>query len=213
MTRVTTIQREAFADHVLTLAYADADEGCLIGDLASFEGVKFVCIVMKRPRTRNMLVQVTFSPEGIALQGDVGLGPTQHGLCSTRGYGLGWFVGDLSEDYLAEKFLRPCWTAQRAIEEVRWRLGESKAAEVAAETEAEREALRARAAVWADALTKLEGGGGEYGEHGLYDDLADAEIDTSDGVPGWGCDIDDQGWLCGIQQAFRRLWLAAAVQS
>lgn len=71
-----------------------------------------------RHGTRVMSIQLTFTQEGIALQGDLRLG--HRGLCSDRGYGVGWFGTHKSESYLCEKFLPTRWqqeVARRQAEE------------------------------------------------------------------------------------------------
>jgi len=68
-------------------------------------------------RSRMGSVELIFGPEGIVIMGD--LCPGYHGVISSFGYGLKWFSGRLSEDYLCEKFLRRCWTKERALDELK----------------------------------------------------------------------------------------------
>lgn len=59
---------------------------------------------LERPGTRIMSIQLSFTPEGVAVQGDFEFyGP--RAVCSNFGYGLDWFSGRLDPNYLAEKFL------------------------------------------------------------------------------------------------------------
>jgi len=62
---------------------------------------------LAKPGTRIDSVQITFSPEGIAIQGDQCV--AGNGVCSSYGYGRGWFAGQLAPSYLAEKFFPTEW--------------------------------------------------------------------------------------------------------
>lgn len=53
-------------------------------------------------RGRIMSCLITFTPEGISITGDIA--PLKNGVNSRPGYGKGWFSGNLSVDYLREKF-------------------------------------------------------------------------------------------------------------
>lgn len=68
--------------------------------------------LLKRPVTSNHHVHVVFLTGRIGLTGDACLGPTLHGLWSVGGYGVEWFSGKLSPDYLCEKFLRNSYDAK-----------------------------------------------------------------------------------------------------
>lgn len=58
---------------------------------------------VKHPEYDTMMgFLVIESPEGLTLIGD--WVPKRHGCNSDRGYGIGWFSGSLSADYLCEKF-------------------------------------------------------------------------------------------------------------
>ena len=69
---------------------------------------------MATPNERAFSVLVTFTPEGIVLQGDIT--PTRYGTCSCTGYGLDWFAKPMEEDYLAEKFLQERYVHELARE-------------------------------------------------------------------------------------------------
>lgn len=69
---------------------------------------------MATPEERSFSVLVTFTPEGIVLQGDIT--PTRYGTCSCTGYGLDWFVQPMEADYLAEKFLQTRYVHELARE-------------------------------------------------------------------------------------------------
>jgi hypothetical protein len=68
--------------------------------------------LLRKPSTMNMHVHLVFTGNRIGLTGDAQLGPTQHGLWSTSGYGVAWFAGALSPSYLCEKFLRQAYDAK-----------------------------------------------------------------------------------------------------
>jgi len=72
---------------------------------------------LARPGTRMMCVQLTFTAEGICIQGD--LTPQQNGTVSCLGYGLHWFTRALGPQYLAEKFLKTGFVGDLAEEGVR----------------------------------------------------------------------------------------------
>lgn len=76
-----------FSEHVL-------QPPVILGDVEVY--------TMKRPDSRSYLTQITFTPEGIALQGDVRFGNTTGLLCA--GYNRAWFEKSLSWDYIAGKF-------------------------------------------------------------------------------------------------------------
>ena len=66
---------------------------------------KVNCFQLERPATRSYSAQFTFTPEGIAIQGDTYIGPRGRGVCSSYGYTLDWFAREHEPYYLAEKFL------------------------------------------------------------------------------------------------------------
>lgn len=81
---------------------------------------KFRAFYLKKPGGgRMMSTLIMFTPEGIVITGD--LCPGQRGVISTLGYGLDWFAGKLSEDYLCQKFFQQGWhreLAERELEEL-----------------------------------------------------------------------------------------------
>ena len=68
---------------------------------------------MKKPGDRFMSTLLTFTPEGIVIQGDHK--PEAHGACSCGGYGLLWFIEDLAPDDLCEKFLAETFVFEYAV--------------------------------------------------------------------------------------------------
>ena len=80
---------------------------------------KFKAFKMKRPGSgRSMSTQILFTPEGIVISGDLCPRGGTRGVISDLGYGLDWFSGRLSEDYLCEKFLVVGWHRALAEEEL-----------------------------------------------------------------------------------------------
>ena len=88
--------------------YIAAFQELQLETLCFTENVK--CFLMRKPGTRINSVQITFTPEGIAIQGDHC--PGDNGVCSAFGYGMEWFTRRLDRSYICEKFLR-----QRTITE------------------------------------------------------------------------------------------------
>lgn len=62
--------------------------------------------------TRIMSTLIVFTQENIVVTGD--LSPGRNGVISCLGYGVEWFSGQLSGDYLASKFLDKVWEADYA---------------------------------------------------------------------------------------------------
>jgi hypothetical protein len=164
--------KESLKDHVLTLVQE--------GEVTAY--------YLGKKGTRMMSCLLLFTPEGIAIMGD--LTPQLHGSVSVYGYGIGWFSKHLSEGYLCEKFLRERFVPELAEKELRdpegyWR--EELSPEVSDRI--------------ADDLC-------DHGQEWLYEELLDAGVDCSDGIPGFGYDPAEAGWLCAIQQRFSELYSA-----
>lgn len=138
---------------------------------------------MGRNGTRLYLVQLLFTPEGIAIMGDIQIG---HGIVSTRGYKFDWFSQHLSEEYLCEKFLPKVWVHTYAADWCRDVTSEE-------DDDERRDALLSCA-------KSLETDG--MSEHEFHDRLVD--MGFSEG-PGHAYDPTDAGWLCVIQQRFVKL--------
>jgi hypothetical protein len=179
-TYVKQHMRESLRDHVLTPVLEDEATGISVWNL-------------HREGTRIMKVQVTFTPEGIFIMGD--LCPGLYGVGSALGYGIGWFGSQKSEGYLCEKFLTREWVPEYAAEEVEDIL---KVPEDYGLTPDAVEGLRMVVAALRDDTS--------YSETRLYDDLDLAEYPLDDGVPGYGYEPSDAGWLCAIQQRFAELY-------
>jgi len=173
---------------------------------------------MRRPGTMMMRVQITFTPEGIAIQGDCC--PQLHGVCSALGYGLSWFAKRLSEGYLCEKFLSREWQQEVAVQDIADQLSMAQEdLNKAIETEAEgRVPPETREEVLAGTDFKDEsdafamwqavqdGFHADTGPEGLYEIASPLIDDFWDYAVGMDYNLADAGWLCAIQQRFSELW-------
>lgn len=172
-------------------------------------GEKIRAFYIKREGTRMMSTLILFTPEGIVLMGD--LCPSNHGAASAFGYGLDWFSGRLSEDYLCEKFLRKCWQLEVAKEHCEWHI--EQAVEEAkkyrlCEGDGDREDARRsikEGRRWQAVLKAL---GDEGTEQTCYDEMCDQDLYDGDTMPGYDYPRGDAGWLCAIQQKFSELYRA-----
>jgi hypothetical protein len=206
--RINRHMTEALAGHVLK---------CIL------DTEKVKVFRMYRPGTGIYRVQITFTPEGTAIQGDICLGRNQHGVCSSMGYGLSWFSKKLGEGYLCEKFLRKEWQQDVAEEDVKYQLeqatAEWKAAvdeELASLPEEEREKAQAAGSLatderdWMDKWQRIWNGikycSSDLDPRGL-DTIASPFItDFWDYEIGMDYPRGEDGWLCAIQQRFAELY-------
>jgi hypothetical protein len=171
---------------------------------------------MARPNDSAYRVQLTFSPEGTAIQGDVGLGAAQNGICSNLGYGLKWFVRQRGEStYLCEKFLSKTWQREVVTRDLASWLSEAQGEldtaikammtedeltreEALEEAEDERENL----AAW----TKIQDAwDDETSEKELHEVASALLTDFWDYSIGYDYPLSDAGWLMAIQQRFAAL--------
>jgi hypothetical protein len=161
---------------------------------------------MRRPDSMDYRVLLTFNEEGIVIQGDIGLGDAQNGICSRGGYGIDWFGKPLSEDYLCSKFLSKRWQLEAAKEDLdRWVQD--------ATNELARTRLEGDPDCIEDARKTLENWkklrgtvGDETTEAELYDAGSDLFTDFWDYGVGMDYPLADAGWLCVIQQRFTALY-------
>lgn len=159
---------------------------------------KFQAFRMKRPgHGRNMSTLITFTPEGIVIQGD--LTPGRNGNVSCIGYGLGWFRGRLSKDYLAEKFLEKNWYAEVAAADLRQHLKEiADGVEMAKPGDVEK--IR-------ELIKRCEGG--DLYVESFRGDLEEIYEDWDwESTPGWGYQPIEYAWLYAIQWKFAELYNA-----
>lgn len=143
---------------------------------------------MRKPGSMFFAVDVSFVAGVIVLSGDYC--PGRHGVVSAGGYGRGWFSGQLSSRYLAEKFLSKGWHAENAK---RW---------LAEKSEEHPE--------HAEELNELANGGNELLDNPFgFRDAVEAvlgEID-SEASP-WDYDPEELAKLIVCQLVFARLWAA-----
>jgi hypothetical protein len=72
---------------------------------------------MRRVGTSVYSVQICETPTGLTITGDLRI--TDTGVVHAIGKSLAWFAGELSENYIAEKFLERRWNADLAREDLR----------------------------------------------------------------------------------------------
>ena len=176
MSYVTKEMLDSFADHELTWEY---------------EAGQFAVWRLARPGTRVMCVQVSFSPEGIAIQGYLTPERGRNGCMSCRGYGLNWFTNETPEGLLCEKFLTTRWVPSIAIAELYQLAGLYRKS-------ARKDGINALAASVEDGECEAEGVRRTLSE--LYGN------DWDDEIPGYGYDPDEAGWLCATHRTFCRLY-------
>ncbi len=141
---------------------------------------------------RMMSTLILFTPEGIALMGD--LTPERNGSISSIGYDRAWFAGKNNGDYLCEKFLPQQWVLDYALAELRDPDGEWQSY---AGTDSADSGLD-------DVILSLAAG--ERSWEWLHDELSELGFDMSEGVPGFGYEPTAAGWLCAIQRRFAELY-------
>ena len=149
------------------------------------------CFRMAKPGTRVMSVVITFTPEGIVIQGD--FTPERNGSVSCIGYSLAWFAGRLGGSYLCEKFLTQRYVLELAVAELRdpqshWR-EDATPDQLAGLDECARRV--------ADYY---------YGPERLYDALADLGYPCDEGTPGFNYDPKESAALHAIQKRFSQLY-------
>lgn len=156
-------------------------------------GEKVRAFYLKLHDTRMMSTLIIFSPEGIVLMGD--LTPERQGSISNIGYGLGWFRGRLSENYLCEKFLDQKWEPLSVRESMvdSW--------EMYNDDEGWEEAEK-----WCALIHWWDNYGDDRSESDVYDEMHSLGLETDEGVPGHGFLLKEAGWLCAIQQRFSALY-------
>jgi hypothetical protein len=181
--------REALADHELVKVLDQTVEK--VG--------RFVAFTMRRPDGgRIYSVLVTFTPEGIVIQGDIQVGK-HPGIASCVGYGLGWFAGYLSEDYLCSKFLHKEHVPEVASEHLQYILAEGYLDGAEGREEKER-AIREALAEWTKYASGPCSDGYAFGT--FWQDTMNNCLDGA----GQDYDPGDAGWLCAIQQRFAELY-------
>jgi len=173
---------------------------------------------MARPNESAYRVQITFTPEGIALQGDIGFGAAQNGICSRGGYGVGWFGRQQSEGYLCSKFLSKCWQRGAVERDLRSWLTQAEETLADAIAEEEKELEEGETIDPADFTEEqgevnawkalLDFWGDETSDKELYEEGSGYFQDFWDYSIGHDYPLSDAGWLCAVQQRFAELFAA-----
>ena len=150
---------------------------------------------LQAPGTREYSALISFTPEGMAITGDIRI--KSNGVHSAPGSGctLAWFRGHLNEDYLIEKFdLDSTWDQERAW----WDL-----VDIIKQLDIHDDAhmLRQLVPIAGDLASVTV-------DHDTF--LKRIEMtgyeDTDRSLPGWGVAVTQAGWLCAIQWKFKELW-------
>lgn len=177
---VETHMRDAFAEHKLR---------CLT------DRAEATVYRMGRAGTNTYSVYIAEFANRLCLTGDTRFGPNDsNGVVSSLGYGIPWFTGHLSEGYLCEKFLRPQWQWEAAVEAIRWHIKEDGQDDWWAENAA---ALRHYMAdpSWTYDMPD---------ERDYYKAMVNLGHDGCE-LPGYDYPRAEAGWLCAAQQRFRKL--------
>jgi hypothetical protein len=195
---------EALAGHELTVV---------------LESEKVKVYRMANPHSSCFRTQITFTPEGIAIQGDIGMGANQGGVCTVSGYyGLRWFStgnglgGPKTESYLCEKFLRKTWQHRAAERDLRDWYAQAKEEFAAAWKEAqedeeppdktELDEYKTMEA-WKTLVADF---GDETSEKELYEMGSEHFTDFWDYGVGVDYPLADAGWLVAIHKRFIELY-------
>ena len=181
MSDIKPHMREALSGHILETV---------------LETEKVSAYYLKRPgQGRMMSTLILFTPEGIVLQGD--LTPSRNGDVSCLGYGLGWFAGKLSEDYLCSKFLDQVFVPEHAVSNMRYFILQDRR-EGSTTKEQARE-------LW-DSCP----GADELDARAAYEFWTDEMLQDGADCPFYTYEPAAAGWLCAIQQRFAELYNATA---
>lgn len=156
--------------------------------LVKVQDGEVLAFYLRKEDTLSMSTLLVFTPEGIAMMGD--LTPERNGSISSRSYGLKWFVGELSESYLCEKFLEQKYVPELAKQALLNPNGYLR-------EDADEETI--------SKLDNLANIIDSLSTHELYEHLTDMGY-ASECIPGYGYDPGEAGWLCAIQQKFAALY-------
>lgn len=165
---------------------------------------------MWRPGTGFYRVLLTFSSEGIVLQGDITYG-VNTGACGTfqYNYDLDWFSRKLSEDYLCSKFLRQTWVPKYALEWHKEELGNATGEGDPEEMEMLDPWTPEAIEGMKDVIKGLEQNtlNNEFDYHIALEDLTEHGYAYDAGeIPGYGYAPISAMWLCAVQQKFAELY-------
>ena len=186
MSYIEPHMREALAGHVLCPVLDSGD---------------FTAFHLKRVgEGRMMSTLIVFTPEGIVIQGD--LTPERNGTVSNYGYGLGWFCGQLGEDYLCSKFLEKKFVPEFAMRGLRYEILQQR-------RDGYLEKDKARE-LW-DSMRWLDDPISPERTYKFWTD--ELRNDSGEGCPGYGYEPGEAGWLCAIQQRFSELYNATPMET
>lgn len=195
-TRVTVYMYNSLKNHVLSKsAHVTAADGSNVVQVFR----------MAEPGTRMMSVDLIFAANRIFISGDLRV-TGDRGVVSDLGYGLAWFAGLNGEDYLAEKFLRKRYVPELAVEGLK-DLAERYFADRFLEDEEPTDEAKWKK-LRIDEEVERGTSGACCSQTELYEFFQELNLDTSDGVPGFGYDPAEVGWLAAIQQRFAELYAA-----
>lgn len=219
MTYVMDHYRESLAGHQLRRVLQDDESNISVWR-------------MERKGTRTMCVQITFTGEGIAIQGDLIFGPGE-GLTSVYGHGLDFFTDEQPEDYLCSKFLSKEWVAEYAARDLKVAITEGVFTKRYSKTQAEdgnweiwldsemhyayvdEDMAQAAYLILVDEEKKKIEVVTQIVEHLVRDRMNINEMDTelaAEGIEihreglGIGYNPHDAMALCAVQQRFRELY-------
>lgn len=148
---------------------------------------------LQRPGTSRMMsTLILFTPEGIALMGD--LTPERNGSISACGYGEQWFKGQLSEGYLCEKFLDKKFSPKRALASLRREILDARREGTLTNKEAR------------DAWGNVDGWGDEFFTVQDYENLYFNVFENHPQEAPMDYDEGEAGWLCAIQQRYHQIY-------
>ena len=186
---------EALAKHEIAILY-DTGDGLLGSAPPRQPKVRHVGFKLSRPDTGAFAFEVHFTGFGVFIQGD--LSPVHPGGFGSRQYKtLGWFIGDLSPGYLAQKFLDEGYRPKLAADELEGLMEEHEDWGIPEDSLPDLKGI----------VEELRDGGGDLvSDSRLYDRMTDAGLGhlCDDGVPGWVHDPDEVKWLVAIQKCFCR---------
>lgn len=181
--------KDLFSRHVLE-EITSSDSGS--------SGQKVRAFYLKMPGTRMSSSLFLFTPEGIVIMGDLcPEGLDSYGVISRFGYGLDWFSGQLSEDYLCSKFLHKEWHATHAHEWVEAYIKDLK-------KEGAEAASTKVIALYEDIKDELLSF--DLDSRGFHERLTEAGYDIDGELPGIDYDPQAAGLLCAMQQRFAELY-------
>lgn len=149
---------------------------------------------MGKPDTVHMSTNVVFVKGRIIIFGDF---EPNFGIVSRLGsYGVGWFGGNLSPDYLAEKFLHESFHGDRAVLE-----SLDRQDDLDPEMQEEQN--------WWDFWDQVsESESSELTPQVIHEMAWEHELELDDACPGYGYKMREHAALIAIQQRFKELWTA-----